>query len=82
MTLVGGMVLYPLGVTIDFWDHYPSKELDWVLASFGFAKCYIDDIIVFNLTPKDHMHHLQEMLKRFKEHNLKLHLSKCQFFQT
>jgi len=24
----------------------------------GFVKCYIDDIIVFSLTPEDHMHHL------------------------
>jgi hypothetical protein len=22
----------------------------------GFAKCYIDDIIVFHLTPRNHMH--------------------------
>jgi len=47
---------------------------------FGFAKCYIDDIIVFSLTPGDHMHHLREVFRRFKEHNLKLHLGKCRFF--
>jgi len=34
------------------------KVMDWVLVGFGFAKCYIDDIIVFNLTPGNHMHHL------------------------
>jgi hypothetical protein len=32
--------------------------MDWVLASFSFAKCYIDDIIIFQLTPRNHMHHL------------------------
>jgi hypothetical protein len=26
---------------------------------FGFAKCYIDDIIVFNLTIRNYMQHLQ-----------------------
>jgi hypothetical protein len=47
-----------------------------MLAGLGFAKCYINDIIVFNLTPGNHMHHLQEMFGRFKEHNFKLHLGK------
>jgi len=32
--------------------------MDQMLMSFSFAKCYIDDIIVFSLTPGDHMHHL------------------------
>jgi hypothetical protein len=32
--------------------------MDLVLAGLGFAKCYIDDIIVFNPTLKDHEHHL------------------------
>jgi len=32
--------------------------MDQVLVGFGFAKCYIDDIISFNLTLKDHKHHL------------------------
>jgi hypothetical protein len=32
--------------------------MDWVLARFGFSKRYIDDIIAFNPTSKDHRHHL------------------------
>jgi hypothetical protein len=28
------------------------------------------------------MHHLQKMFNQLKEHNLKLHLGKCQFLQT
>jgi hypothetical protein len=41
-----------------------QRIMDQVLASF--FKCYIDDIIVFNLTPEDHMHHLGEVFGRFK----------------
>ncbi len=53
--------------------------MDWVLVGIGFAKCYIDDIIVFRLIPKDHI--LQDMYEEgFKEHNLKLHFEKCWFF--
>jgi hypothetical protein len=29
-----------------------------MLASCSFAKCYIDDIIIFTLTLEEHMHHL------------------------
>jgi hypothetical protein len=53
-----------------------------MLVGFGFAKSYIDDIIVFSLTLGKHMHHLREVFGRLKEHNLKLHPSKCQFFHT
>jgi len=56
--------------------------MDQVLVGLGFAKCYIDDIIVFSPTIKDHEHHLQEVLRRLKDHNLKFHLSKHWFFQT
>jgi hypothetical protein len=53
-----------------------------MLASLGFAKCYINDIIIFNLALRDHMHHLREMFEIFKEHNLKLHPSKFWFFHV
>ncbi len=56
--------------------------MNQMLVGLGFAKCYIDDIIIFNLTLKDHKHHLQEIFGIFKGHNLKFHLGKCWFFKT
>jgi hypothetical protein len=56
--------------------------MDRMLASLGFISCYIDDIIVFSLALGDHMHHLQEMFRRFMKHNHKFHLGKCRFFHT
>ncbi len=53
-----------------------------MLASFGFINCYIDDIIIFSLTLGDHMHHLQEVFGRLKEHNFKFRPNKCRFFHT
>jgi hypothetical protein len=35
-----------------------QKVMDQMLANIGFAKCYIDDNIVFNMTLGDRMHHL------------------------
>jgi hypothetical protein len=34
------------------------------------------------LTSKYHMHHIEEVFGRLKDHNFKLHLGKCWFFQT
>jgi hypothetical protein len=54
-----------------------QSVMDRVLARVGFAKCYIDDIIVLSLTSKDHKHHLHEVFRKLKDHNLKLHPNKC-----
>jgi hypothetical protein len=35
-----------------------QKVMDRVLARLGFAKCYIDDIIIFSPTLEDHWHHM------------------------
>ncbi len=50
--------------------------------SLGFTKCYIFNIITLNLIPQDYMQHLQKVFDHFKEHKLKLHFCKCQFFQV
>jgi hypothetical protein len=59
-----------------------QRVMDRVLAGFGFAKCYIYDIIILSPTLEDHMHHLHEVFRRFEDHNFKFHPNKCQFFQT
>jgi hypothetical protein len=56
--------------------------MDRVLMSLGFTKCYIFNIITLNLIPQDYMQHLQKVFDHFKEHKLKLHFCKCQFFQV
>jgi hypothetical protein len=40
--------------------------MDWVLVGLGFAKCYIDDIIIFSLTLRYHMHICERCLENFK----------------
>ena len=42
-----------------------------------FVGVYIDDVIVFSETLEKHLQHLDLVLKRLKEANLKLKLSKC-----
>ena len=43
---------------------------------------YLDDIIVFGCTEKEHLECLRVMFERFWEFNLKLKPSKCSFFQS
>ena len=42
---------------------------------------YLDNIVVFSQTAQEHLHHLHVIFDRFREHNLKLKPSKCNFFK-
>ena len=42
---------------------------------------YLDNIAIFLHTAEDHLHHLHVAFDPFREHNIKLKPSKCNFFQ-
>ena len=43
---------------------------------------YLDDVIVFSKTEKEHMQHLHVVFECFHEYNLKLKPSKCEFLHN
>ena len=43
---------------------------------------YLDDVIVFGCSEKEHLEHLCVVFEHFREFNLKLKPSKCLFFQS
>ena len=43
---------------------------------------YLDDVILFRHSEKEHLEHLHVMFEYFREFNLKLKPSKCSFFQS
>ena len=43
---------------------------------------YLDDIIIFLQMAEEHLHHLHIVFDQFREHNLKLKPSKCDFFRN
>ena len=42
---------------------------------------YLDDIVIFSQTTEGHLHHLYIVFDQFREHNLKLKPSTCNFFR-
>jgi hypothetical protein len=42
---------------------------------------YLDDIIIYSNTPKEHLDHIRMVIARLREHNLKIKVSKCKFAQ-
>ena len=55
-----------------------------ILGELNFTYCviYLDDVIVFGCTEKEHLEHLPIVFERFQEFNLKLKPSKYSFFQS
>ena len=43
---------------------------------------FLDDMIVFSKMEVEHLHHLHIVFEHFREHNLKLKPTKCEFFKN
>ena len=60
---------------------YFQKLINDVLKSCNFAMGYLDDIIIYSRTEKEHLEHLEEIFGRLRAAGLKLKLEKCSFFK-
>ncbi|XP_013921110.1 PREDICTED: RNA-directed DNA polymerase homolog [Thamnophis sirtalis] len=47
-----------------------------------FVVIYLDDILIYSTSQKDHLQHLCLVMQRLREHRLFAKLEKCQFWQT
>jgi len=59
-----------------------QRAMDKLLGDLPFVRVYLDDIIVFSKSMEEHMEHLEIVLDRITEYNLKIKISKCHFFQS
>ena len=60
---------------------YFQKLINDVLKGCNFAMGYLDDIIIYSRSQKEHLEHLEEIFTRLKAAGLKLKLEKCCFFK-
>ena len=60
---------------------YFQKLINDVLKGCNFAMGYLDNIIIYSRSEKEHLGHLEEIFIRLKAAGLKLKLEKCCFFK-
>ena len=60
---------------------YFQKLINDVLKGCNFTMGYLDDIIIYSRSEKEHLEHLGEIFIRLKTAGLKLKLEKCCFFK-
>ena len=60
---------------------YFQKLINDVLKGCNFAMGYLDNIIIYSRSEKEHLKHLEEIFIRLKAAGLKLKLEKCCFFK-
>ena len=58
-----------------------QRTMDAILQSLSRAICYIDDILVTRVSEEEHLHNLEEVLKRLRQHGVRVKAEKCAYFQ-
>ena len=46
-----------------------------------YATSYLDDVLIWSNSFSEHLSHIRQVFDRFRQHNLKLKLKKCNFLQ-
>ena len=58
---------------------YFQRQMDKVLINMPFARCYIDDIVIWSSNLEEHLKHLSAVFARLRHAGLKVHPGKCAF---
>ena len=58
-----------------------QRTMERILQGIDGVACYIDDIIITGKSTKEHLDHLEEVLKWLSEHGVKTKKDKCRFFE-
>ena len=58
-----------------------QRVMDQILQGMNHVTCYLDDILITGSTVDEHLSNLTEVLRRLKEHGVRLKREKCQFLR-
>ena len=61
---------------------YFQQLVNQALAGLPFAFRYLDDILIYSPDAQTHLNHLRQVFQRFREADLKLKASKCNFLKA
>ena len=56
--------------------------MDSILQGMPYVICYLDDILVTGPSDAEHLNNLEEVLRRLRDHGIRLKKEKCHFFQS
>ena len=59
---------------------YFQELMTGILKDFSFTIAYLDDIIIFNKTPQEHLSHIRKVFEKLRLAKLSMKMSKCNFF--
>ena len=59
---------------------YVQELMTGILKDFNFAIAYLDNIIIFSITPEEHLSHIRKVFEKLCSAKLSMKLSKCHFF--
>ncbi|KAG0435916.1 Transposon Ty3-I Gag-Pol polyprotein [Dictyocoela muelleri] len=59
-----------------------QKAMDEIFSEFSFVKVYLDDIIIHSADNRAHEKHLETVLSTINKNNIKINISKCEFYKT
>ena len=56
-----------------------QKAMNHILVGLPGVVCYLDDVLIFGKTKKEHDDHLERVMNRIRKYGMKLNKEKCQF---
>ena len=59
---------------------YFQELMTGILKDLSFTIAYLDDIIIFSKTPKEHLLHIRKVFEKLRSAKLSMKMSKCNFF--
>ena len=59
---------------------YFQALMTGILKDFNFAVAYLDDIIIFSKTLKEHLSHIRKVFEKLQSAKLSMKMTKCNFF--
>ena len=56
--------------------------METIVQVFKHVQCYIDDILITGSNEEEHLHNLEEVLKRLSQYGIRVKEDKCVFLQN